>query len=302
MSRHKADLRQNKQIMAEQAEICIGILAHNEESRIAKCMNSLPLGGPNIAIYVIVNGATDRTATIARNIAAQHHNIAVHNLPEGGKSRSWNRFIFDLLPRPYRYHIFVDGDAEIQPGSVDAMVDRLKAADKPNAVSGMPVNGRKAALYQQGMRAEHGMFGDLYGLSGAFLERMKAAGIRLPLDLVGDDGLICAMAKTDLGNEDDWQDRRVAVCEGAGFLCEPVNWLYPASWRLQYRRMINYSVRHFQNAILANIMRGAGPAALPVTLASLYAAELPRCQPRMSLPEFWFDRIALKRMAKTAGL
>lgn len=280
------------------AEICVGVLAHNEEGRIATCMRSLPLGDPGVAIYIIVNGSTDRTAAIASSIAAEHNNVTVHNLPEGGKSRSWNRFVFDILPTPHAFHIFVDGDAELLAGSVAAMVDVLKGSDRPNAVSGMPANGRRAAYYQQMIRDDHAMFGDLYGLSGDFLTRMKTAGIRLPEDLIGDDGLICAMAKTDLGNEDDWQDGRVAVCEDSGFLCDPVALFSPASWRLQYRRMISYSVRHFQNQIITGIMRGPGPRGFPGKLAALYPRELPALTPRSSVPEFWFDRIALKRMAQ----
>ena len=284
--------------MAGPADICIAILAHNEERRIAACLNSLPLGDPAVVIHIIVNGSTDRTAAIAQSVAAQQDNVTLHNLPEGGKSRSWNRFLFDLLPAFYPCHIFVDGDAEILPGSICAMAARLRAADAPNAVSALPANGRRAEYYRAGMRAEHGMFGDLYGLSGDFLARMKAAAIRLPVDLIGDDGLICALAKTDLGGEDNWRDARVAVCEDAGFLCEPVNWLRPASWLLQYRRMVNYSLRHYQNGIIGKIMNGAGPGALPGALAALYPAELPKLRPRASIPEFWFDRAALRRMAK----
>jgi glycosyltransferase involved in cell wall biosynthesis len=283
------------------AEICIGVLAHNEEGRIAICMNSLPLGEPDVAIHIIINGSTDRTADIAKRIAAAYDNVTVHVLPEGGKSRSWNRFVFDLLPHPYPFHIFVDGDAELLAGSVGAMVEELNGPDKPNAVSGMPANGRRVDYYQQMIRDDRGMFGDLYGLSGDFLSRMKAAAIRLPVDLIGDDGLICAMAKTNLGNEDDWQDARVAVSEDSGFLCEPVKLSNPASWRLQYRRMISYSIRHFQNQIITGIMRGPGPSGFPNSLAELYAGELPKFAPRNSFPEFWFDRIALKRMAKASA-
>jgi glycosyltransferase involved in cell wall biosynthesis len=289
------------QILTNQAEICVAVLAHNEEGRIIRCMNSLPLDAPNVAVHIVINGSTDQTEPLARALAAKHTNVTVHSLAEGGKSRSWNRFMFDLLPQPFAYHIFVDGDAEIKAGSVAAMVALLQGPEQPNAVSGIPLNGRRAGFYQQAMRDEHGMFGDLYGLSGSFLNRMKAAGIRLPTDLIGDDGLLCAMAKTDLANEHNWCDDRVLVCDEAGFICDPVNWLRPASWRLQYRRMISYSIRHFQNAMVSKIMRGPGPGGLPESLAQIASAELPHYAPRRSFPEYWFDRIALKRLAKAAG-
>jgi hypothetical protein len=138
----------------------------------------------------------------------------------------------------------------------------------------------------------------LYALRGDFLERMKSGSYRLPDDVIGEDGLICAMAKTNLGDESHWNDERVVICENAGFLCAPVSILSPASWFMQYRRMINYSVRHFQNLMISRIMRDSGPKGLPRRLSDIYRRELPAMRPRMRLDLLWFDRIALRRMAR----
>lgn len=284
--------------MTSRPSICIAVLAHNEEARIAACLNSLPLGEKDVAIHVIVNGSTDATAAIAVGVAAAARNVTVHIFREGGKARSWNRFLFDELDGFHETHIFVDGDAEIVPGSIEALKLALKEKPQANAAAGLPINGRKMAYYQQEMRREHGLFGDLYAVRGDFLQRMKQGGIRLPDDVIGDDGLICAMAKTDLGDESQWNDYRVAVCEGAGFLCAPVSALSPLSWRMQYRRMINYSVRHYQNAMISRIMRDTGSKGLPRLLSDIYRRELPDMQPRGRPELFWFDRLALKRMAR----
>jgi hypothetical protein len=64
--------------------------------------------------------------------------------------------------------------------------------------------------------------------------------------------------------------------------------------------MINYSVRHFQNRIVSEIMRGPGPSALPARLADLYGEWLPRFAPRLSPVWWWFDRQALARMRLSA--
>lgn len=287
--------------MSDAAPICIAVLAHNEAARIATCLRSLPLNNPEVAIHVVVNGSTDATASIAADIASTASNVRVHVFKEGGKARSWNRFLFDQLTAFHATHVFVDGDAEIVPGSIAALEATLKAQPGANAAAGLPMNGRKMAYYQQAMRAEHGLFGDLYALRGDFLSRMKAANIRLPDDVIGDDGLICAMAKTDLADESQWRDQRVAICEGAGFLCAPVRLLSPASWQMQYRRMINYSVRHFQNAMISRIMRDCGPKDLPRQMANLYRRELPSMRPRAQLGLFWFDRIALRKMARAVA-
>jgi glycosyltransferase involved in cell wall biosynthesis len=283
--------------MTDLAPICITVLAHNEAARIAACLATLPLGDPDVTIHVVVNGSTDATAAIVKEIATNVPNLNLHIYEEGGKSRSWNRFILHELPEFHPVHIFVDGDAELVPGSIFALADTLMQNPDVNAATGLPMNGRKVEQYQQQMRKDHGMFGDLYALSGDFLRRMKASGIRLPDDLVGDDGLIGAFAKTNLCDDSYWQNERVRICEGAGFFCAPVSLFSPASWHMQYRRMINYGVRHFQNRMISGIMRDVGPKGLPRRLSEIYRRELPGLRPRSSPHLYLFDTIALRRMA-----
>lgn len=272
--------------------VVIAVLAHNEERRIAACLASLPLDDPAYAIHVVVNGTSDRTAAIAGGFAG----VTVHDWAQGGKSRSWNRFMLDTPGIEGRHYLFVDGDARVVPGSIGALVAELDRGEA-NAVAGFPANGRRVEAYRAQMRREHGLFGDLYGLSGAFVARLRASGLRLPEDLIGDDGLICALAKTDLGHEDEWSDARVQPVDGAGFLCDPVG-LRPADLRLQARRMRNYSLRHFQNRIISAIMRGEGPRGLPTALASLYPRYLPGFVPRRDPSVWWFDRQALAAMRR----
>lgn len=279
--------------------IVVAVLAHNEERRIAACLESLPLGQADIDVHVVVNGSSDRTAAMAR--AAMGGLGTVHDWPEGGKSRSWNRFVFDTPGIVGRAYVFVDGDAVVASGSIGALVAALDAERGANAASAVPRNGRRAESYAAEMEASHGLFGDLYALSGDFVGRMRARGIRLPDDLVGDDGLLCAMAKTDLSNEDDWRDERVIVCRDAGFLCEPVNLASPRTLQVQYKRMINYSVRHFQNRIVSEIMRGPGPQGLPRRIAEHYPEWLDRFSARPDPSLWWFDRKALARMRLARG-
>lgn len=277
------------------ARIVVGVLAHNEERRIGRCLASLPLGEAGIDVHVIVNGTTDRTAEIARTFP-----VTVHDWPQGGKSRSWNRFVLDMADIDGDAFVFVDGDAELAPGSVQALAGVLAADPAANAASGLPLNGRKVAQYRAGLVSSHGLFGDLYALSGDFVRRLRASGIRLPEDLIGDDSLVGALAKTNLMGEGEWREERVRPCPEAGFRCEPTDYASPASLRNQYRRMINYSVRHFQNRIVSEVMRGPGPSALPARLADLYGEWLPRFAPRLSPAWWWFDRQALARMRLSA--
>ena len=283
--------------MSDAPPISIAVLAHNEERRIGACLASLADAPAGTAVHVVVNGSRDRTAAIARDAAEGRPGWRVHEFPEGGKARSWNRFLFDVLPAFSPVHVFVDGDAEVAPGSVAALAAALAADPSANAASAVPLNGRNAAAYRAELIAGHGLFGDLYALRGAFLGRMKARGLRLPVDLVGDDSLVGALAKTDLGDETQWDDRRVVPVPAAGFTCEPGR-LGFASLRSQHRRLVAYSVRHFQNRIVSDIMRGPGPDALPERLGDLYAEWLPRWSPRPG--HRWFDRLALARIRRAA--
>ncbi len=279
------------------APVLITVLAHNEEARIAACLASLPLNQPDMAVHVVVNGSRDRTAAIARGFAG----VTVHEWAQGGKSRSWSRFILDCCPAGIGTYVLVDGDAQVAPGAIAALVGALAENRHANAASAMPGNGRRAAAYRAEMLRDHGLFGDLYALRGGFVDRMRAAAIRLPDDCIGDDGLIAAMAKTDLADESAWDDTRVMPCPGATFLCEPVQLTDRASWVMQYRRMRSYSLRHFQNRIISAVMRQHGPAGLPRQLASLYGPWLPRLRARRDPRWWWFDRQALAIMREQAA-
>lgn len=272
-------------------KIIVAVLAHQEERRIATCLGSLPLDLPGLEVHVVVNGSRDATAAIARTFP-----VVVHDWAEGGKSRSWNRFVLDTPGIDADVIAFVDGDAEVVPGSIEALVQTLRENPHANAASGLPCNGRKVAHYRAALIASHGLFGDLYALSGDFVRRLRASGLRLPVDLIGDDSLVGALAKTNLGDETSWDEARVQPCQQAGFLCEPTALASWGSLVGQYRRMINYALRHQQNQMVSAIMRSKGPGGLPDRMAMLYPEWLERLAPRKHPLWWWFDRQALIRM------
>lgn len=281
--------------------VAVGIFAHQEERRIAACLASLPLDRAETVFHVLVNGSTDRTAQRAREAVEGQANIIVHDIAQGGKSRTWNHFIHDLLTGQESAVVLLDGDAQIVAGSIDALVDALAHHPHAMAAAGLPANGRLMQAYRDELKNDGGVFGDLYALSGQFTASVRAKGYRLPDDLIGDDGLVGAWAHTALGRDADWQQDRIIYGEGTGFLCEPVSLRKPVTWAIHYRRMINYSVRYYQNRIISDIMTREGPGGLPRRLSDLYPAWLPRWSPR-PLPTGWFDRKALARMREAAGL
>ena len=277
-------------------QIAITILAHNEERRIGACLASLPLDDADVIATVVVNGSSDRTADIVREF--EPRGVRLVEYAEPGKSRSWNRFVLDEAPEADIF-VFVDGDAVLAPGSIDALADCLARHPEANAAAALPLNGRSMAFYQRSMLNTQGFFGDCYALSGAFVRAMRESGVRLPDDLVGDDSLVNALANTDLGADRDFRRGAVVQCLGAGFYCEP-NPITPAGLRRQMKRMESYALRYFQNRILSDIMQNEGARLIPSRLATIYGLYLDRLRPRLNPLWFEFDRRALARIRAAA--
>lgn len=280
----------------QSSSVIVVIFAHNEEGRIGACLRSVLSEPGGFPVHVVVNGTTDRTAEVAAGIGPRVH---VHVYAQPGKSRSWNRFVLDELDPYPECVVFIDGDAEIAPGSIAALQRALLEAPEAYAAGALPLNGRGVRAYQDLVIVDRCFFGDLYALSRRFLEKMKASGVRLPNDLFSDDGVLASLVKTDLQSDENWRDDRVVACRDAGFFCDPVRLTGVATWRMQHRRMINYSLRYFQNQIVIEIMRrGGGAEALPRDLVTLYPRHLPSFRPRRRPDLWWFDQLALRGMRR----
>lgn len=277
----------------------VAIFAHNEERRISRCIDSLPLRSDAFEFHLLVNGSSDRTVEIASKLTSASPHFYIHDIAERGKARTWNHFVDSIFDDASPACLFVDGDAELNSGALEVMAATLAAKPHANGVNAMPVTGRNQAAYRAAMLDEHGLFGALYGLNGAFVSRLKASGIRLPADLIGDDGLIAALAKSDLRPESASDKHRIANCELAQFRFEQTDWRVPTTWALQYRRMINYSIRRYQNLVISQIMRTVGPSALPATMRETYAAHwhLFNVRPTYAL----FDLLAKRQMERKAS-
>lgn len=100
---------------ASVAPFSVIIPAHNEEAVIARCLNTLLEGAPADALPEIVvsaNGCTDRTVTIAREIAPF---ATVLDLPKGSKILAMNEgnAVATAMPR-----IYLDADVQCSYASL----------------------------------------------------------------------------------------------------------------------------------------------------------------------------------------
>ena len=102
--------------------IDIGIFAHNEAAGIRAMLRNLLvqelLREPafDVHLHVLANGCTDATVAEAQQAISEHGatiHATVHDLPEGGKSRTWNRFVHDISRPEAETLAFLDADIYI---------------------------------------------------------------------------------------------------------------------------------------------------------------------------------------------
>jgi glycosyltransferase involved in cell wall biosynthesis len=248
-------------------------------------------------IHVLVNGSGDRTAEKARAFAAQGHDVKVFELERGDKCNAWNYYVHDVAPVA-DVHIFVDGDAEIAPDSLNQLADSFSRSEKINASAGVPLNGRNAERDRAQMLSEGGLYGDLYALAGHFVERIKQNDIRLPAGKIGDDSLIGALAATDLGPLSQWDRDRKYVCSEAGFYCEPINPFKISHLKQQFHRLVRYSLRHFEIKMMQRVLRESDATGLPREVRELHQKYFDVCKLSWRGYLTFFDWLAIRKIRK----
>ena len=253
------------------------VLAHNEERRIAACLDSIYAAeaGRKLDVFVMANGCTDRTADIVENYARGQQGLHLVPIALGDKCNAWNVFVHDTVPAhcPGReIYFFVNGDARVVPGSFGAMARALRDDAYAHAASALPASGRNAVRDRRTILEVRGLVANLYALRGRFVERLRSEAIRLPLNFECDDGLIGALVKWDLAPERGApEDARIVPCADAEFEFESMSPLRPADWKAYCRRSIRYGRRHYEFQLLGPLLKAKGITGLPADITDLYA-------------------------------
>lgn len=196
----------------------IGIFAHNEAGSIGVTLRDLArqtvFDDPELDLRVLVlaNGCSDGTvaechavlADMPPNIAAR---IEVVDLPQGGKSRTANRYIHDLSRPGAEVLGFMDADIALpEPRSLAIMLGHLATHPDVEVINSRPVKdvihyrmqvGPVARLIARGGDGltdyRTTICGQLYLLRAPMARR-----IYLPVGLPVEDGFMRAMILTDL--------------------------------------------------------------------------------------------------------
>jgi len=288
--------------MNTSARYVIAVFAHNESHKITSCLEALRLSPllPNTICYVIANGCVDdtvkRTAEYAHMVASW---VKVIALEAGDKANAWNYFIHEIAIEADVY-FFIDGDCQIDSGSLQYLKEHLLANPHINAVSGVPSSSNlSSGAFRSGIISKGGLAGNLYALSQSFVTRLRKQSIRLPYGLIGDDSLIGALALWDLDPNKEWDHNLVRVVPSATFKYESILRASLYDPLFYIRRLKRYSLRHFQNQLIRSCIKQQGLNALPRHINDLYQmVKDEKLVPRRSLNYYYFDHWAIRQIHK----
>jgi glycosyltransferase involved in cell wall biosynthesis len=199
--------------------VSLGIFAHNEEQHIGATIESLcsqsllvpevsnDLGVTSMEIMCLANGCTDATVNIAREHAPDFQpeiSYRVEDIPEPGKSRTWNRYVHELSDPAADFLILMDADIIFESANVlEQLLRRLFADLHAQVATDTPVKSftrekRKLSLADRGSLAaseQKSMIGVLCGqLYAARAQTLRS--IWLPPELPVEDGYLAAMITT----------------------------------------------------------------------------------------------------------
>lgn len=287
---------------ADAQTISVAVFARNEAKRIGPCLRALaaahahpaawPHGAPRLHVTVLLNGTTDDTADRAAAALIEtglpgHLYVIAH----GDKTNAINQFLHRLRP-PAETYIFMDGYAAVCADALGLLTRCLAAQPLANAAAAMPSNGRSAAAMRREMLIHPGLHGSLFALRGTFVERLAAAGLRLPLGLYRGDGLLGSMVNHDLdATGGGWLTHRVALEPGASW--QSPRW-QPWRWRdisRHFQRLVRQGRSRLEGAAVREIIYRDGFPALPEEAGAMVLDWVAR-DPVARTPSPWRDPFA----------
>lgn len=261
------------------AKYAIAVVCRNEAESIGKCLDALRDETDPIeaSVDIFVNGSTDATEAIAVAAAPRFRYPArVHRIAFADKSNAINQFLHRIAGEADTY-LFVDGYAEITPGSLAALGRCLSADGRATAATALPSIGRSAALLRQQMIERHDLHGTLFALKGDLVERIRQQGYSLPVGLYRGDGLLGSMIRHDLDPlRNEWDPARIAVCAEASWRVRAPSPLRLSDYRRHFNRLVQQARGRIESAAIKDIVYEKGYSGLPRYADDMLCAWLER--------------------------
>lgn len=240
--------------MSQRIRYSIVMFAHNEEANIATSLESAhqQTNDGLTRLLVIANGCKDRTVEIVRGIQASPglDHLALVELALGDKCNAWNHYLHELAD-DVDCHFFVDADVFFSENCFEQLARQLTvAAPTAHAVAGMPLSGRNADFYRSLVIERSCFFGNLYGLSNAFVRLVQDRNFRLPIGLNWIDSFLTKAVNTDLGFGRDNLPGRVTYLPEVGFRFQSLSPLRRRDIQLYLNRIARYELGKLQEVHL----------------------------------------------------
>jgi hypothetical protein len=281
------------------AAVSVAVFARNEAAGLQDCLRALDvaLDGLDAGITVVLNDTTDHSAGAVRRFAGSSpHPVRLFEIRFGDKSNAWNQYVHALAPAALM-HVFVDGYAVMTPDAVRDLAAALAENPQAHAAAALPSCGRSAPAQRAAMRRSPSLHGSLHALRGAFLDRVRAAGIRLPVGLYRGDGLIGSLVVHDLDAQaNPWDTGRIALAEAATWTVAPLSPFRPRDLRRLWNRRIQQARGGFEDAALKECIYSGNFGALP-RFADRMVADWLRRNPAALQGRSPFPRLARARLA-----
>ena len=253
---------------ARSGDCGVVVFTRNEDG-LPECIESILRSEGSLIsrITVIVNGSSGSFVHEARRLKTRYGDILrVFEIAFGDKSHAWNQYVYGVN-EDHAFHVFVDAYVRVKPNAIPLLVQALERNARAVAATGVPSMGRQAGALASEMNLRGGLHGSLHVLRGAFIERIRAAGIRLPIGLYRGDGLIGSMAMHDLAPlETPFDKTLIEVVGDATWAFNPLNPLNPADLKRYWRRRIRQARGRYENAYLKTRIYTGGYTSLPVHL------------------------------------
>lgn len=229
------------------------IFARDEAASLGRCFEALSaaLAGARAEVTLVLNGTSDGSEAVAPGLMrAAGLRGRVWSIPHADKSNAINQYLHRLRPAA-EMHVFLDAYAAVKPDALRRLAARMAAEPLARAVAAVPSSGRSAAALRAGMLQLPGLHGSLFALRGSFVERIAAAGLRLPVGLYRGDGLIGSFAMHDLDPvSSPWRPPHIAVEGEATWLLRPLRPWHPADLRRQFRRLVQQGRGRLESAAI----------------------------------------------------
>jgi len=225
----------------------VAVFAHNEEHKILAALRSIEQAVPpdaDLRAVVLANGCSDRTVPLVLTFMKEHPWVQLALIPLPSKTHAWNLYVHHIADDA-PVHFFMDGDCRVSPNGLALMLDVWRQHPHAHAVAGFPLSDRHAFIYQAVMRKARLVFGNLYAIAGAHLERIRMAGVHLPVGTRGEDHLVTRLLWRESFVIEKCDNRLVVYREDAGYVFDSLQPWRLRDWRTFFRRRINYRLRTY---------------------------------------------------------